>query len=314
MIRVVAAQAIATCNITGPVLLRTERILDCPGCGHVADQVIGTLDDLFEAPCKQTSLLVSERFKSIDLNGDWTYLVPGYGPPGDLTVAALVQSMSGDVEVVAASRELTTVGVVTFVDALTLAIAESESPFDRGLVPLDPGLDVVVTNWYGDAVTALAGKRLARIVPDWEAAQVGADFELRLEPNNHDHSSPSLAALEQIASRLRRPDGCPWDREQTRESLYPMFVEELEELGEAIAKGDVAGQRDELGDVLFHLILQCQLAHEWGEFNLGDVIQDATEKMVRRHPHVFSGETIHSAEDVLAIWQRVKAEEKSING
>ena len=96
-------------------------------------------------------------------------------------------------------------------------------------------------------------------------------------------------------SALRDPDtGCPWDREQTMESIVPYTLEEIYELVDAIERNDVEGIRDELGDLLFHIIFYSQMASEAGSFDFAGVINAVCEKLERRHPHVFAGQQLNS--------------------
>lgn len=113
-----------------------------------------------------------------------------------------------------------------------------------------------------------------------------------------------------IMARLRAPDGCPWDREQTIESLRPFLLEEVYELLQAIDEGDVAAHREELGDVLLQIVFQSQIASEQGRFDARDVVDTIARKLLRRHPHVFGDETARTAGDVVVKWERVKAAEK----
>jgi tetrapyrrole methylase family protein/MazG family protein len=120
----------------------------------------------------------------------------------------------------------------------------------------------------------------------------------------------SVAAISRIADRLRAPDGCPWDREQTHASLRPHLLEEAYEALEALDSGDLERLRDELGDLLFQVAIHAQLAHEEGAFDIADVARRLGEKLVRRHPHVFEGVPIEGG-DLLAQWERIKREERS---
>jgi tetrapyrrole methylase family protein/MazG family protein len=120
----------------------------------------------------------------------------------------------------------------------------------------------------------------------------------------------SVAAISRIADRLRAPDGCPWDREQTHASLRPHLLEEAYEALEALDSGDLERLRDELGDLLFQVAIHAQLAHEEGAFDIADVARRLGEKLVRRHPHVFKGVPIEGG-DLLAQWERIKREERS---
>jgi tetrapyrrole methylase family protein/MazG family protein len=117
-------------------------------------------------------------------------------------------------------------------------------------------------------------------------------------------------AIFEIARRLRAPDGCPWDREQTHESLRPYLLEETYELLEAIDMDmEDAKFREELGDVLLQVAMHAAIAEEQGRFDAGDVSEAAAAKMVARHPHVFGDAQVADAEDVLRNWERQKAEE-----
>jgi tetrapyrrole methylase family protein/MazG family protein len=120
----------------------------------------------------------------------------------------------------------------------------------------------------------------------------------------------SVAAISRIADRLRAPDGCPWDREQTHASLRPHLLEEAYEALEALDSGDLERLRDELGDLLFQVAIHAQLAHEEGAFDIADVAQRLGEKLVRRHPHVFEGAPIEGG-DLLGQWERIKREERA---
>ncbi|MDI3494727.1 MAG: tetrapyrrole methylase family protein / MazG family protein [Pseudothermotoga sp.] len=112
--------------------------------------------------------------------------------------------------------------------------------------------------------------------------------------------------LVSIMQKLRSPDGCEWDREQTHHSLKPYLVEEVFELIEAIDQSEDEKLKEELGDVLLQVIFHCQIASERGAFNISDVVTFLSEKLVRRHPHVFSDSPGYSYEQ----WERIKSSEK----
>lgn len=118
-----------------------------------------------------------------------------------------------------------------------------------------------------------------------------------------------VEAVARIAARLRAPDGCPWDRAQTHETLRPLLIEEAYELLEAIESGDPDAMREELGDLLFHVVLHAQLGSEEGRFDLASVARTIAEKLVRRHPHVFAGASIAGG-DLLLQWEQIKRAEK----
>jgi len=120
--------------------------------------------------------------------------------------------------------------------------------------------------------------------------------------------------LIEIMAVLRSKDGCPWDKEQTRESLKPFLVEETYEVLEAIDEGDMSKIKEELGDLLFQVVFHCQIAKENGEFNINDVIENIYKKMISRHPHVFGSSRLKTSEEVLKQWDERKKEEGKING
>jgi nucleoside triphosphate diphosphatase len=127
----------------------------------------------------------------------------------------------------------------------------------------------------------------------------------------------SFNDLVALMARLRSPEGCPWDREQTYQSLAPMLLEEAYEAFEAVEEareGRPLELRDELGDLLFQIIFYAQVAAERGEFNIDDVTEAIHSKMVRRHPHVFGDASASDAAEVLRNWEAIKAEEKRAAG
>lgn len=114
-----------------------------------------------------------------------------------------------------------------------------------------------------------------------------------------------------LQKRLRAANGCPWDREQTHESLRPFLVEEAYEVLDAMEKGDAEKFAGELGDLLLQIVFHAELAREAGRFDVGDVIQAVHTKMVRRHPHVFGKVKAGTSEEVLKNWEQIKAEERA---
>ena len=126
--------------------------------------------------------------------------------------------------------------------------------------------------------------------------------------------SPSrdIAVLLEIMRRLRSPDGCPWDREQTFETIAPYTVEESYEVAAAIEDKDYKALPDELGDLLFQVVFHARMAEEQGLFDFGDVVEAVTAKMIRRHPHVFGGaEAAKTAQAQKLSWEALKAEERA---
>lgn len=124
--------------------------------------------------------------------------------------------------------------------------------------------------------------------------------------------SRDLARLVEIMAALRTPQtGCPWDLEQDFSSVAPYTIEEAYEVVDAIARGDLDDLKDELGDLLLQVVFHAQLAQEQGAFELGDVVEAITAKMIRRHPHVFGDTSDLSPEAVKGQWAQIKAAEKA---
>jgi tetrapyrrole methylase family protein/MazG family protein len=121
-----------------------------------------------------------------------------------------------------------------------------------------------------------------------------------------------IQKLVDLVERLRGENGCPWDREQTRESLKPMLIEEAYEVLDALDSASPSELKDELGDLLFQVVFHAQIAQEKDEFHLADIIDRLHEKMVRRHPHVFGDADLKTSQDVLKNWEDIKAAEKGV--
>ena len=115
--------------------------------------------------------------------------------------------------------------------------------------------------------------------------------------------------LVDIMAKLRSPDGCPWDKEQTHDSLKPYLLEEAYEVLETLDDGDFDGLKEELGDLMLQVVYHAQLANEKGRFSIGDVLDTINQKLMRRHPHVFGQMEIHTAEEQRIHWENLKKKE-----
>ncbi len=124
-----------------------------------------------------------------------------------------------------------------------------------------------------------------------------------------DSPGARFESLLSIMARLRGEGGCPWDREQTRESLKPYLIEEAYEVVQAIEEGSRDHLIEELGDLLFQVVFHCEVAGERGEFTIADVLERLSDKMTRRHPHVFGDRVVADAREALAQWERIKHDE-----
>ncbi len=138
-------------------------------------------------------------------------------------------------------------------------------------------------------------------------------IKFKKERMNKD-SNCRIKDLEKIMDKLRSPEGCPWDREQTLESLKPMVVEETFEVLEAVDNKSIENLKEELGDLLLQIVFYSRIAKENNWFTLDDVIENISKKLIRRHPHVFGNERILSSQKVLEQWEEIKSKEKKDEG
>jgi len=122
-----------------------------------------------------------------------------------------------------------------------------------------------------------------------------------------------FAEMMGIIAKLRGPEGCLWDRKQTLESLAPNILEEAKEISGAVESEDINNLREELGDLLMVILMEIEIAQEKGLFTYSDVLSGAIKKFVRRHPHVFGDVKVNTPEEALALWKKMKREEKEIN-
>jgi tetrapyrrole methylase family protein/MazG family protein len=124
----------------------------------------------------------------------------------------------------------------------------------------------------------------------------------------------SFEAFQELIAHLRSPDGCPWDKEQTHQTLRDHLIEEAYEVLEALDADDAGAMREEFGDLLLQIVLHAQIASEYGEFSMADVLESIHTKIVYRHPHVFGDLDLKDAQDVLHNWERLKEAERSATG
>src|ERR1700730_8674511 len=135
-----------------------------------------------------------------------------------------------------------------------------------------------------------------------------------MSESNDKPYSPGLEAIFEVVARLRAPGGCPWDREQTHESLRPYLLEETYELLEAIDSGDDKKMMEELGDLLLQVAMHAEIAAEESRFDAAQVSEAVAAKMVARHPHVFGTASAADAEEVLSNWEHQKMHEARAAG
>ena len=344
-LRSIAAQKAidgATC-----IILRTAihpGIADLQG-----DSRVLTCDDLYDAlpTFKALYPAIVDRILSHLDSQNVVYAVPGNPVAGELTVIQLRSSAeaaghtvrvvpgTGGLDLVAAitGLDLMTDGVQT-VDALDLRDWIEAAPFNGSLLDISPRRPLIITQVYKRSIASAVKIALMTAYPDeHEISIIGWDAtagvtETRLVPLHEldrtrvDHLTsvvvPALAwqantrspfELFRITSRLRDENGCPWDREQTHASIRAKVIEEAYEVADAIDAGVPHDLAEELGDLLLQAALHAQIANEAGDFDIADVFQAVSSKLIRRHPHVFGDVVATDSEAVLRTWEAVKATE-----
>ncbi len=225
------------------------------------------------------------------------------------------------------------------VDGLDLNVRVHDDPFAGGALPISPLRPALITQVYDRRIASGVKLALMRLYPDdhmitvlQAAGNVAMEQVAQVPLAELDHGrvimpdhlttlyvpkveglerSRTAEALQRIIARLRAPEGCPWDREQTHASIRPNMIEEAYEAVDAIDADDPDALREELGDLLLQVALHSQIAEEADEFTLEDVYETVNAKLVRRHPHVFGDEKkAADATEVLGIWQDAKRKEQ----
>ena len=134
-----------------------------------------------------------------------------------------------------------------------------------------------------------------------------------MEEKMYEEEKELFAEMMDIIAKLRGPDGCLWDKKQTLETLAPNILEEAKEISEAVKLKNKDNLREELGDLLMVVFMEIEVAQEKGLFSYSDVLTGAINKFIRRHPHVFGDVKVSTPEEALAVWKKMKKEEKEIN-
>ncbi len=326
------------------LLLRTDKH---PVTAWMREQGVAyeTYDALYEAHGQFGDVyaaIVDDLLRRAADGSDLVYAVPGHPSVAESTVALLRERCP------AAGVSLRIIGGESFLDRAFVALGfdpadgfqladgtafrpERLNPYNHilitqvydGFVASDVKLglmerypdDYEVT--VGHALGVAGEERIER-VPLYELDRVGGYGNLSLvyvPPTERDDVHyRTFERLHEIIAKLRSPEGCPWDREQTHKSLRKYFIEETYEALETIDNDDMDALRDELGDVLLQIMLHAQIEEEAGTFDIYDVVAGLAAKMVRRHPHVFGDVRVGGVDDVLATWQDVKAKEREAAG
>jgi tetrapyrrole methylase family protein/MazG family protein len=319
------------------VWLRTARH---PAAAAVPAARQRSVDDLYERAedFAQVYRTIVERLLELGARPQGVvYAVPGDPAVGEATLPALRQAGARRLEIVhgvsfvepcLAALGLDALDGLTLADALDLA-ARHHPPFPPDTPALIGQLysrlvaaDVKLTlfNQYAEdhpvQLIHAAGTEAAQVeslpMHDLDrAAGIGALTALFVPPRPQ---ASAFESFQQTVARLRAPAGCPWDREQTHESLRGHLLEEAYECLQAIDAGEPAMLAEELGDLLLQIVLQAQIATEGGAFLMADVIAGIQGKIVRRHPHVFGAAQVEGVEQVLHNWEALKAAERGGEG
>ena len=346
VLRSVAAQELLT---TAPiVILRTaihpgvDQLLGRHGVTSCDDlyESSGSFDELYAA--------ISQRVLDALERVDVVYAVPGSPVAGERTVcllrdAAMDQGIEvelvpsvGGLDLIAAATCLDLMADgVQVLDAVWLGAWTDQQPFNGALLDISPYRPAIVTQVYKAELAVAAQLALGTVFPETHVVHLARwsnpagsmtvePFPLSdLDRADVDHltslvvpampkrtATRSPFTLFETVARLRAPDGCPWDREQSHESLVGALIEEAFEAVDAIENADDASMADELGDLLLQPVMQAQIAAERGAFDIGDVLDSVSSKLVRRHPHVFGDASASTPDEVLTTWNRVKASER----
>lgn len=298
---------------------------------------VETFEEIYER-IAQEILRLGERPEGV------LYAVPGHPLVGEASVhriLALAREKGVPVRIVAGMSFLEPVFSLLRVDPLAgLQIGDAVTLASRLHPGLNPDTPALIGQLYSRTIASDLKLTLMNLYPDdhpvtliqgagilaWQVPGQAPEVKTRTIPLHEldheeeiDHltslfipplsASTSFSFLQDIVARLRAPDGCPWDREQTAQSLRPFLLEETYEALEALDLEDTERLREELGDLLLEVLLQVQIAAEGGEFKMPDVLGGIIAKLIRRHPHVFGESEIATSGEVVSRWQEIKREE-----
>ncbi|HLH25192.1 MAG TPA: nucleoside triphosphate pyrophosphohydrolase [Chloroflexota bacterium] len=298
-------------------------------------------DDLYEQATSFEALYdeIAALLLGRGAKADVTYAVPGHPLIGEASVRRLLERAT------ATGVPTRVIGGMSFAEAALAARGVSPGVDDvqiadaMALPPIAPTVPLLVHQVYKTAVASDLKLALLRLYPPEHEALViraattaqeavervaiaaldrGVTFDhlttVYVPPIPPDEDFGTLTGLAHLVARLRRPGGCPWDAQQTHESLKRYILEEAYEAAEAIDEQDFPALCDELGDLLLQVALQSELADEHGAFDLNDVLHAICAKLVRRHPHVFGSTVVADAREVELNWEEIKRRERGGTG
>lgn len=284
---------------------------------------------------------IAQEIISAAHEGDVIYAVPGDPLVGESTVTYILsaaQEESIKVEIVNGISFIEPMLAQIGIDALDgLQIFDALTIADMHHPPLNPEYPVLLAQLYSQTVASNVKLTLMNQYPDEfivkliHAAGVDGMTVEEIPLYEIDHSAhidvltslfipplgelTSFEAFQEVIAHLRAPEGCPWDRKQTHESLRPYLIEEAYEVLEAIDNADPQALYEELGDLLLQIVLHTQIAIDDGEFYMTDILRTLNQKMIRRHPHVWGSVDVNGDPDqVVTNWEDIKKAEKAKNG
>jgi tetrapyrrole methylase family protein/MazG family protein len=337
--RALTLEAVEALVAAGELYLRTAQH---PTIAELPASIRWTaFDDLYEQAASfdalydQIATILLERGAAAEV----TYAVPGHPLIGEASVRRLLERAT------AAGIPTRVVGGMSFAEAalgargVTTGVDHVQVVDALALPPIAPTVPLLVHQVYKPAVASDLKLALLRVYPPEHEALVvraattadesvrrvaiaaldrGVPFDhlttVYVPPIPPDEDFGTLTGLAHLVARLRRPGGCPWDAQQTHESLKRYILEEAYEAAEAIDEGDFPALCDELGDLLLQVALQSELADEHGAFDLSDVLHAISAKLVRRHPHVFGSTVVADAREVELNWEEIKRRERGGEG
>lgn len=307
--------------------------------------MIESFDDVYEQHDTFSDVytdIVERLFSRVNEAGSLVYAVPGHPLVAERTVQLLLAEGPNR------GVEIQIGGGQSFIDPLFARLhidpIEGFSLLDGTALAahqVSPGLHTIIAQVYDAFVASdvkltlmevlpddyevtvatavgVAGQEIIETVPLYELDRLDhfGNLSLVYVPPTKDEkvSYRQFSYLKEIVAILRSPDGCPWDREQTHQSIRKNLIEETYEVLETIDDDDPDAMCEELGDLLMQIMLHSQMAAEDGYFSVEDVVATLNEKLVRRHPHVFGEKSANDSEEALANWQEIKAQEKAAKG
>ena len=310
---------------------------------HFEKLTVHGFDDLYEYGASLQE--IHEQIVSVILElgkkpGGVTYAVPGHPLFGDVTCKAIIQSCRESGTPVRVIQGISYLGLIC--SGLELDICQNLTILDSLVLkdfrfpPFSPALPVLIAQLGNRESVQKIQKILLAVYPE--------DHPVTLvhiaENNSPDIEKLSLAeagrserigmlsglylpaispdasfeSLQDVIAHLRAPDGCPWDREQTHQSLRSSLLEETYEALTALDAADPEAMQEEFGDLVMQVVMHAQIASELGEFSMVDIVQGINRKLVRRHPHVFGDVDVEDTENVLKNWEKLKEKERGDNG